>query len=216
MEIGLWFPEIENHQSHVAKVTKKERVKVGKQLPINRFVALNIDSSQANHEEVKSGNNGKESSVTPTMINSKILQRKKRPRKEPVVTFPKIFVEGFYEKILGKNSLPKSKSMPRMEEALTTKNKPTVEPTCSDSPSSSKDHVNIFPNGVKTTLNVEMISPNQLRFVEEPKPPDLQGIGVVVCEAQREQLFNNSVNMEEVVAVEETSDDSEMVEETPM
>ncbi|KAJ1377583.1 Copia protein [Sesbania bispinosa] len=78
-------------------------------------------------------------------------------------------------------------------------------------PSSRKVPIKILPDGIKTQLNVEMISPNQLRFVDEPKPPDLlTNNNMELGQSQQVLRSPDNVNMEE-----ETTEDSDMVEETP-
>ncbi|KAJ1394297.1 hypothetical protein SESBI_34240 [Sesbania bispinosa] len=147
---------------------------------------------------------------------------KKRQRKEPKIPFPKIVSEATYEKILGKLNASQSKQEQRpavsevMEASKFKEKVGASSKLITERPSSNKVPINILPNGIKTQLNVEMISPNQLRFVDEPKPPNLTNNILELGQTQQVLKSPDNVNMEEVVDVEETTADSDMVKDTPI
>ncbi|KAJ1418235.1 hypothetical protein SESBI_15978 [Sesbania bispinosa] len=71
-----------------------------------------------------------------------------------------------------------------------------------------------LPNGVQTTMCVEMVAPNHLRFVENPKPSDLVGDGRRPLSDQRGETSINFASMDECSDDEEANEDSEMVNDT--
>ncbi|KAJ1423235.1 hypothetical protein SESBI_12435 [Sesbania bispinosa] len=67
-------------------------------------------------------------------------------------------------------------------------------------------------HGIKTTMHVEVISPNHLRFVDEPRPPDPN---VVQRKPENEELHEGGVSpMQEGESNDDDENEVEMVTET--
>ncbi|KAJ1404239.1 helicase [Sesbania bispinosa] len=125
----------------------------------------------------------------PKVFNSPPLPqetwtRKKRPRREPVFVQSKIvpeerykpFVEAFHKasstSSTGKNK-EKEHEQVREERNVGVSKQPSVPST------------KTFMGNIVTALDVEMISPNHFRFIDEPKPPDpkMKNHEAVICGA---------------------------------
>ncbi|KAJ1398943.1 S-layer-like proteiny domain-containing protein [Sesbania bispinosa] len=134
-------------------------------------------------------------------------------RKDPIPITPSIVKDATYAKILEKLSI---------KDAKPTKVADVENHDMKDPPSTMQDqgtskgvkqsvieeHVTTLPHGIQTTMNVEMISPNHLRFVDEPRPPDLGVKGT----ANKISMAHD--DMHEEVIVGAMQEDSEMVAET--
>ncbi|KAJ1381435.1 hypothetical protein SESBI_45150 [Sesbania bispinosa] len=134
---------------------------------VNRFSSLNVKSSAT---QVSAG---------PIEINTfsslpltqKIWTRRKRQRAEPTFIQPKIFSNDFYKPILDAvNKAPVENN--KVDKGR--KESSSDQATTATSNSSAHDNkvIRTLPGNIKTTLDVVMVSPNHLRFVDEPKPPD--------------------------------------------
>ncbi|KAJ1415579.1 hypothetical protein SESBI_18010 [Sesbania bispinosa] len=119
----------------------------------------------AQSKEVRNDVSANSNAVGP----SKVWSRKKRPRKELVFIQPKIFT---YNKtqatVQGVGNEAQSSKPKNVGDG--NKGPDSVVLT----PGSVKHHDGIknFPHNLKTTMDVEYLAPNRLRFIEEPKPPD--------------------------------------------
>ncbi|KAJ1405246.1 YjbQ family protein [Sesbania bispinosa] len=73
--------------------------------------------------------------------------------------------------------------------------------------------VKTFPNGVQTTMQVEMNSSNHLRFVDDPKPTDLVRDGRLPIK-DKEETIPVLQTMENEVVEEDNGEDQDMLEDT--
>ncbi|KAJ1383082.1 Ribonuclease H domain [Sesbania bispinosa] len=112
-----------------------------------------------------------------TKIPPKTLSRKKRPRKEPVFGPIKIVQEESYKPFL--DALAKHKQRQdsmcsdQEEEMRNTDDARDRRDKGADLvKKSTLSSVGTLLGGVKTTMNVEVVGSNRLRFIDEPKPPN--------------------------------------------
>ncbi|KAJ1408339.1 putative mucin-22-like [Sesbania bispinosa] len=74
--------------------------------------------------------------------------------------------------------------------------------------------VRTLPYGIKTRMNVEVVSPNCLRFIDEAKPPDLRG-----GNNDNTEIVPDSqpilIGIEEVDDVDTDREDQDMADESP-
>ncbi|KAJ1435751.1 hypothetical protein SESBI_04699 [Sesbania bispinosa] len=70
-----------------------------------------------------------------------------------------------------------------------------------------------FNTGLKTMMNVEMVAPNHLRFVDEPKAPNPNDIG---DPAAPDSISKHSEDMDGSDESDKDCDDLDMVEESPL
>ncbi|KAJ1392918.1 hypothetical protein SESBI_35429 [Sesbania bispinosa] len=92
--------------------------------------------------------------------------QEKGREKEPTISPIKIVSEETYNKILRKPLLQPNHDLARPSSALVT-------PVSAGGKDGGPESVKALPHGIQTVMNVEVVSANHLRFVEEPKPPDL-------------------------------------------
>ncbi|KAJ1431376.1 hypothetical protein SESBI_07231 [Sesbania bispinosa] len=128
-------------------------------------------SKLVNHEP-------QEMSGTPTFSSQplppKIWTRKKRQRAKPIIPQPKIYSDDYSKPImkavdtaLQKLNVKNQVGGPAEREEPSSSTKPLTCP-----PKKPDEGIHIFAGNLKTSLNVEMVSPNHLHFVDEAKPPD--------------------------------------------
>ncbi|KAJ1426357.1 hypothetical protein SESBI_10376 [Sesbania bispinosa] len=167
--------------------SNKENLKKG--ADPNRFSKLSnvMCEAQAGQE-----NNGPPVFSSPPVAH-KIWTRKKRQRVEPTFIQPKIVTEEECGPII--NALAKARF-----HADEDKQRPSDQTNSSHVQTYSEPRV--FEGNIKTMLNVEMIRPNQFRFVEEPEPPDSNNYGTTEPKADDSPpagcaLDGISENMEE-------------------
>ncbi|KAJ1409533.1 hypothetical protein SESBI_22588 [Sesbania bispinosa] len=146
-----------------------------------------------------------------------LLIRKKRQRKEPTFVPIKVFTDADYQKKGPKSVAPTPNK--EAHSAHNTTQEPLVKLDAEDirdiialkQPNNGPKDVKHFSNGLKTTMHVEMIAPNHLRFVDEPKAPDPNAI----IEDPPSSDCNSNVDMDGTRNGDEDCD-HEMVEESPL
>ncbi|KAJ1404353.1 hypothetical protein SESBI_26664 [Sesbania bispinosa] len=200
------------------KVGPRETNVNGNHAKVNRFAALNKDSNVSNKEVSDHGNLVNES--TQLKFDSpKIWKRKKRLRKDFIPPLPKIVSEDRYASLIGKLHAPKethdeTKPGQNDREVSMSKGTSKVVTLMHKQNDNTDTVVHKLPHDIQTTMHVEMISANHLRFLEEPEPPDLGRVISIAKESEAAQHSNETHEVEEVVEVEEEDEDSEMVPTT--
>ncbi|KAJ1385423.1 AcrB/AcrD/AcrF family protein [Sesbania bispinosa] len=159
--------------------------KVGSAQIGNRFAAFKNVSNQVPNGEENITEQITFNSVKSIFESPKIWTRKKRQRKEPNFLEIKIVSDDMYEKILPKAalehfkkgpSMPKESFVPEDGGHNVTRGGAVVDANKTIIGESAQ--VKHLAHGMKTLLEVEVVSPNHLRFVDEPEPPDLRGSGI--------------------------------------
>ncbi|KAJ1409184.1 hypothetical protein SESBI_22908 [Sesbania bispinosa] len=100
----------------------------------------------------------------------KIWKKKKRPRKElPLPPLPKVVTDDAYAKL-----------MERLGETFNFNKEVNenvkVGPLAKASTSRVHTPKGVEMHGIQTTMHVEVVAPNHLRFVDEPRPPDIEPV----------------------------------------
>ncbi|KAJ1397798.1 hypothetical protein SESBI_31590 [Sesbania bispinosa] len=154
-------------------------------------------------------------SPNPFLVGpSKVWSRKKRPHKEPVLIQPKIFTH--------------DKAQPKVSSA--NNNVQIAKPINmgvgiqgtgfigATHQLVKQQHVTkLLPLNIKTTMDVEYVAPNRLRFIEEPKPPDPAACqGVLVDPTQDGRPMSSGEALSDQMGIDgNMGDEPNMMRETP-
>ncbi|KAJ1412405.1 hypothetical protein SESBI_20526 [Sesbania bispinosa] len=154
----------------------------------NKFDVLHgiVETASNNTSATKEGESSK--GFTFQSDGPKLWTRKKRQRKEPTPVQPKVFSESYYKDILERSRAPTY---------LRVASTPLEAPAPRDT-GKGKSKEAALPHGIRTSMNVKVIAPNHLQFVDEPDPPDPVGkttLGAVV--ASSSGMVNERNSMEE-------------------
>ncbi|KAJ1402391.1 hypothetical protein SESBI_28083 [Sesbania bispinosa] len=141
-------------------------------------------------------------------IGPKVWTKKKRQRKEPSISPIKIVTGETYDKIFSKLNIPR----PPQGQVEPINSATIKEPGAAVS-NLQNESITILPNGFRTMMNVELVSNNCLRFVDEPKPSDMTTAqGKPLDDTSLSQL--SSTNMDAMGAANSNGGDYEMVMDT--
>ncbi|KAJ1419066.1 hypothetical protein SESBI_15331 [Sesbania bispinosa] len=126
---------------------------------------------------------------------SKIWTRKKRQRKEPTLVMPKFFLV--------------SNSKPIVDQTL------SVPAPCQLPSSSAIDAASLtlhghkhVDHGIQSAMNIEIVGPNHVRFLDDPEPPDLDPVHTSTGDNE-EDAEDNSNGGDKASMDEDSSSDDE-------
>ncbi|KAJ1385694.1 Reverse transcriptase-like [Sesbania bispinosa] len=192
-------PEAATEQPQLSQVSRKLRGKgsvsnakdahVGKTLNANN--EENKFNDQGNKFSLLSSQRGKGSNLVfnaaskisvqnvPSSSNIssplKMLTRKKRPRKEPHIFQPKIVTHAtlIAPSSQGEEPARPTPTSPSLNAKAKIDSSPSFGPSIA---AGDKFQAKSLPSNIQTVMEVEYVGPNRLRFVDEPKPPDLNNL----------------------------------------
>ncbi|KAJ1414636.1 hypothetical protein SESBI_18573, partial [Sesbania bispinosa] len=137
----------------------------------NRFAALQKAENKDKGVKVASGSY-KVADQAPLFTSGqsqpKVWSRKKRQRQEPSFGPIKIFPDEKYKVFLE----ARNKDGNQREEPVRGKES-AIEAKAQPSSSGAPTGVHHLEGNIRTTMDVEVIGPNRLRFIDEPEPPDI-------------------------------------------
>ncbi|KAJ1404894.1 hypothetical protein SESBI_26296 [Sesbania bispinosa] len=108
-------------------------------------------------------------SSIPKDVHKPFLARKKRPRKDTIIPLPKVKSDDFYKPIMA--AANQAMHVDNHQLQANAKHNGTVPPMTKFA--HANESVKCLQSNIKTTMNVEFVEPNRLRFTDEPEPPDL-------------------------------------------